>query len=93
MLTILRLLFSSLWISLRCRAALQAEILALRHQLLVLQRSAQGRRVRFHAIDRVFWASMISSKAATDYHFKTGQRNSTSRAHILLLSQPLSRQV
>src|SRR5579859_305418 len=55
MLTILRLLFSSLRSSLRSRAALQAEILALRHQLLVLQRSTQGRRVRFHAIDRVFW--------------------------------------
>jgi putative transposase len=55
MLTILRLLFSSLRSSLRSRAALQAEILALRHQLLVLQRSAQGRRMRFHAIDRVFW--------------------------------------
>ncbi len=55
MLTILRLLFSSLRSSLRSRAALQAEILALRHQLIVLQRSTQGRRVRFHTIDRVFW--------------------------------------
>lgn len=36
------------------RAALQAEILALR-QLLVLQRSTQGRRVRFRVVDRVFW--------------------------------------
>src|SRR5260370_34602623 len=55
MLTILRLLFSSLRSSLRYRAYLQAEILAVGHQLIVLQRSTQGRRVRFHAIDRVFW--------------------------------------
>lgn len=41
MLTIFRLLFSSLRSSLRSHAALQAEILALQHQLLVLQRSKQ----------------------------------------------------
>src|SRR5712691_3351267 len=53
--TLLLVLLSSLRSSLYSRAALQAEILALRHQLLVLQRSTQDRRVRFHAIDRVFW--------------------------------------
>jgi len=53
--TLLVVLLSSLRSSLYSRAALQAEILALRHQLLVLQRSTQDRRVRFHAIDRVFW--------------------------------------
>jgi hypothetical protein len=55
MLTMLCLLFSSLRNSLHSRAELHAEILALRHQLLVLQRSTQGRRVQFHAIDRAFW--------------------------------------
>jgi putative transposase len=55
MLTILRLLFSSFRNSLRRRAALQAEILALRHQLLVLQRSTQGRRLRLRAGDRILW--------------------------------------
>ena len=55
MLTLCRLLFSSLQSLVRSRAALQAEILALRHQLLVLQRSTQGRRVRFRVVDRVFW--------------------------------------
>src|SRR5260370_12697283 len=39
----------------RARAALQAEILALRHQLLVLQRSALGHRVRLGWADRVLW--------------------------------------
>src|SRR5215471_3614974 len=37
------------------RAALQAEILALRHQLLVLKRQCAGRRVQFRTSDRVFW--------------------------------------
>lgn len=40
----------------RTRAALQAEILALRHQLLVLQRSSRGHRLRLGWADRVLWA-------------------------------------
>jgi putative transposase len=39
----------------RTRAALQAEILALRHQFLVLQRSNDGHRVRLRATDRLLW--------------------------------------
>jgi hypothetical protein len=39
----------------RARAALQAEILALRHQLLVLQRSSRGRKLRLRWADRVLW--------------------------------------
>src|SRR5260370_17322878 len=53
--TLLLVLLSFFRSSLSSCAGLQAEILALRHQLLVLQRSTQDRRVRFHAIDRVFW--------------------------------------
>ena len=41
MLTLCRLLFSSVLSLVRFRAALQAEILALRHQLQVLERSAR----------------------------------------------------
>jgi putative transposase len=55
MLTLLLVLLSTLRVSLRSRAALQAEILALRHQLLVLQRSTRGRRLRVRAADRLFW--------------------------------------
>src|SRR5579883_269102 len=55
MLSIVRLLFSSLGSWLRSRAALHAENLALRHQLLVLERSQRGRRVRLRAADRVLW--------------------------------------
>jgi putative transposase len=39
----------------RTRAALQAEILALRHQLLVLQRSSRGHKLRLSSADRVLW--------------------------------------
>ena len=39
----------------RTRAALHAEILVLRHQLLVLQRSNRDRRVRLKPADRVLW--------------------------------------
>ncbi len=39
----------------RTRAALQAEILALRHQLLVLQRSRRGYKLRLSSADRVLW--------------------------------------
>jgi len=50
--TLFLVLFFSLRSSLRSRAALQAENLALRHQLLVLQRSARSRRLRLWAADR-----------------------------------------
>jgi len=38
------------------RAALEAEVLALRNQLLVLKRQCAGRRVQFRTSDRVFWS-------------------------------------
>jgi len=37
------------------RFVLQAEILALRHQLLVLQRSSRGHKLRLSCADRVLW--------------------------------------
>src|SRR5260370_33832297 len=55
MLTLFWLFFYSLRSSLRTRAALQAEILALRHHFLVLQRSAHGHRLRLQPADRIFW--------------------------------------
>src|ERR1700688_4099318 len=39
----------------RTRAALQAEILALRHQLLVLQRSNRSHKLRLSFADRALW--------------------------------------
>jgi hypothetical protein len=52
---ILRLLLTWLKSFLRSHAALQAEILALCHQLLVLQRSQRGKRLRLKTVDRIFW--------------------------------------
>src|SRR5690348_14137582 len=50
-------LFSSLPRGFRARVALHAEILALRHQLLILQRKNRnrGRKLRLSSIDRLFW--------------------------------------
>jgi putative transposase len=49
-------LFHSIRQGLRARAALHAEILALRHQLLVLQRSKRSQKVQLGVADRIFWA-------------------------------------
>src|SRR5271166_4245702 len=50
---------SALLGALRCllwrRAALHAEVIALRHQLVVLNRQRTARRVRFRASDRILW--------------------------------------
>ena len=55
MVTIILSLFSSARQAFQTRAALQAEILALRHQLLVLQRSSRGHRLRLSRADRFLW--------------------------------------
>src|SRR2546430_9404739 len=55
MLTIILSLFSSARQVFQTRAALQAEILALRHQLLVLQRSSRGHGLRLSRADRFLW--------------------------------------
>ena len=49
-------LFSSVRQGFRSRAALHAEILALRHQLLVLQRANRERKLRLGVADRLLWA-------------------------------------
>jgi hypothetical protein len=52
LLALLAAIRSLLW----SRAQLQAEVLALRHQLLVLTRQCAGRRVQFQTSDRVLWS-------------------------------------
>src|ERR1700723_831943 len=56
MLAIIFSLFSSVRQGFRRRAALHAEILALRHQLLVLQRTNRERKLRLGVADRLLWA-------------------------------------
>ena len=48
-------LFSCIRQGFRTRALLQAEVLALRHQLLVLQRVSRDRKLRLSLVDRLFW--------------------------------------
>ncbi len=48
----------------RRRAALHAEVLALRHQLLVLERPVAGRRVQLRTSDRLLWAHLALGKDA-----------------------------
>ncbi len=66
------LLLSSLGSSWRSRAALQAEILSLRHQLLVLERSQRGRRVRLQNADRILWV-WLSRLARVAFHAAHGK--------------------
>jgi hypothetical protein len=49
------MMLSSLLAGLRTQAATQAEILALRHQLIVLQRTQKKKRLILHAADRWLW--------------------------------------
>jgi len=58
-------LFALVASSFRTRAALQAEILALRHQLAVFQKNAP-RRLRLHRCDRLLWVVL--------YRFWSGWR-------------------
>src|SRR5260370_42422300 len=51
----MRTLLFSLGDCFRGRAVLQAEILALRHQVLVLHRSSRGHKLRLRWADRVLW--------------------------------------
>src|ERR1700693_1083238 len=54
MLSVLSPFLSMLFSVFRSRAALQVEILALRHQIGVLRRSAK-KRPKLTVVDRVFW--------------------------------------
>ena len=55
MLTIILSLFSSLRQGFRTRVAMHAEILALRHPILVLQRTNRRHRLRLSIADRFLW--------------------------------------
>ena len=55
MFALLASLLLSLGGCLQTRATLQAENLAIRHQLLLLQRLSQDRRLRLRSCDRLVW--------------------------------------
>src|SRR5258708_5983616 len=58
----------------RARAALQAEILALRHQLLVLQRSSRPHKLRLGWADRVLWVWLSLFWMIGDRHCSLSSR-------------------
>lgn len=55
MVTVLIVLFTGVRDILRRRTDLEAELLALRHQILVLRRQQGKRRVQLHPSDRLYW--------------------------------------
>ena len=55
MFSVLSTLLNSLFTNVRGRAALQAEIIALRHQLIVLQRTQKPKRRVLNRGDRCLW--------------------------------------
>jgi putative transposase len=59
MITILSTLVSLLSFRVRSRASLELELIALRHQLIVLRRQRPG-GLRLFLTDRLFWVSLLS---------------------------------
>jgi putative transposase len=54
-LNLILMLFNSLFTGLRGQVAMQTEIIALRHQLTVLQRTHKPRRILLNRTDRCLW--------------------------------------
>jgi hypothetical protein len=70
--------------SFRARAALHAEILALRHQLLVLQRPNRNHRLELSATDRTLWvwlSRIWPGWSSALLIFETGNRWSCASRH------------
>jgi hypothetical protein len=63
MLNVLWLFLSTIFLIFRSQAALQVEIVALRHQIGVLRRSAK-KRPKLTVADRVFWAWLSAACAS-----------------------------
>jgi hypothetical protein len=61
MFTIIFLVFCSIRQGFRTRVALQTETLALRHPLLVLERSSRGHRLRLSNTDRLLWTLILAN--------------------------------
>ena len=70
----------------RSRAALQVEILALRHQIGVLRRSAK-KRPKLTVVDRVFWTWL--SRVWADSAIRAGDRQTRDRHRLAPQRLPL----
>ncbi len=76
--TILSLLLSAVLPSLRDRAALHLELIALRHQLLVLERK-RTTRPRLTRTDRTFWVWLYRLWPGTGCGPQAGTAGSSNR--------------
>ena len=59
----------------RPRSILQAEILALPDQLLILQRSSRGHKLRLTRTDRVFWVGSTGCETIGGRDYSSSARN------------------
>jgi len=75
MLSLILMMLSSLLGSIRIHAAPQAEIIALRHQLVVLQRTQNDKRLIFHRADRWLWVGSTNTESGekSDYRPRIGK--------------------
>ena len=93
MCAVLTSLLAGLTSTLRTRASLQFEILALRHQLTVLQRNKR-RRVQLRVWDRLLWVALVRlwpnwRKTLMVVKPETGHRLASKRIPVLLeLEEP-----
>jgi hypothetical protein len=67
------MLFKSLLTGLRSQAVIQAEIIALRHQLTVFQRTQKPKRIMLNGIDRCLWVWL--SRLWSGPSLNTSRRN------------------
>src|ERR1035437_10093050 len=68
--TVIFSFFSSIRQGFRTRASLHAEILALRHQILVLQRSSRGHRLRLARADRLLWVWLVLQRSSRGHRLR-----------------------
>ena len=73
MLDIILMMINSLLIGLRGQVAMQAEIIALRHQLTVFQRTQKPKRIMLKGIDRCLWVWAIAIVVGLAFRADHGQ--------------------
>src|SRR5947207_15859999 len=81
------MMLSSLLAVLRTQAGLQAEILSLRHQLIVLQRTQKKKRLILRPTDRWLWVWL--SRVWLDWRFRPGHRQTCDRHRLASTRFPL----
>jgi hypothetical protein len=89
MITILSILACLLSVRVRSRASLELELIALRHQVIVLRRQCP-RRLRLFFTDRLFWVWPLPTAALTPRYLVTPQTDDRDRVASQGLPDPLA---